>query len=160
MDSQEEINLKANLMNITKSFNDNDLFIHQDLKEQTIKKSINDKYRGNNVNSVDSTSKSFTNEIEPRFDFERLYELCSISDALSTSIDAYATNICGFGYELVPEIDIINIKGKKLYREDKKPVEESIIKEMELEESKIKSFFDSLSLDNTWLELQVLKGKY
>lgn len=145
----------ASLVDFERSYSDEVLFSHNDLVP--IQKANFDKFAGNNINSISKTDDSLTQILEPTFDFIRLKEIYDISDSLKTCIEAYSTNISGFGFELVPVIDLIEENGKKVYRKDKIQVDNNVIESMENEESRLEMFFNSLSLDNTWIQLQCLK---
>src|SRR5687767_774443 len=62
----------------------------------------------NAVTAPDDVAQMFTNAgaIEPRYEPELLARLLEQSNSLRQSIDAYVTNIDGFGHELVPVIDL------------------------------------------------------
>lgn len=149
--------LLGTVIDFNRTFDDAVLFQHQDLKEDIKKAVSNDKYAGNNFNAVSNLDDSTTEILEPTFNFNRLKEIYDISDALKTCIQAYSVNISGFGYDLVPELDIIQVNKEKVYRNNKEPVEPQVLEQMDHEESQLQMFFNSLSLDTTWVKLQTLK---
>ena len=119
----------------------------------------NDDIIGNNFNSSNKTDNSIgiNNYLEPEYDLDRLASFIYFSDSLYACIKAYSINICGFGYEFLQEKEVITKKNVQYYKKNNQPVPKEIIKQMEEQYSKLSMFFESISLDIPWTQIEKLK---
>lgn len=150
------------MFNLAKSlgFKDDEIFTHSEFLHKSVDKPVvNDSKPGNNLNAQSEADQEVFEIIEPVYDLRRLKLMYDLSDSLRTAIEAYETNISGFGYEFVPELDIITNDGKKVYRDSKEPVPEQVLKEINDEYADITMFFESICLDRSWVEINTLETK-
>lgn len=120
---------------------------------------FNDNVHGNGFNSTERNSSLYYDIIFPQYDQAILDTFYHFSDSLAACIDAYSTNICGFGYEFLEEKPTVEKDGKRFDKKTGKALKSSIIDEMDRQLAKISMFFKSVSLDIPWSLMQKLKTK-
>lgn len=129
----------------------------KDIFNARISKKAPDQIIGNDINSSNLSSGNQVEILDPPYDLDFLAEMKNLSESLQACIEAYSVNISGFGYEFLEEKPTYLKDGKRYYKEDHSEVDPQTVLEMNEELSRLKMFFESVSLDRTWTTLQSLK---
>lgn len=156
-DNQTEVQIRKTTLSLGLGYS-NDVLLS--FPEQVIKKGLKkpDKISGNDINSIPKSNENAYNEIiEPPLELSKLKDFYDISDSLRTCIETYAVNVVGFGYEFIPEWDMKEKNGKTVFSDSNKPVQAELVKEIKAEKAMLQMFYEAISLDDTWTEIQEKK---
>jgi PBSX family phage portal protein len=163
----EELNespeVGVGIQSLKSQYSDTELMTHAISQKRTSqkinKRQMLDNIPGNQLHSITTNDLTSNMVMEPEYPPHKFKQFYDISDTLRTCITAYETNINGFGYEFIPAVDITTYRGKKVRRQDKRPVPVRILSAIEKERARLTMFFKTICLDNTWTMCQKLKRR-